>query len=438
MRKIILLLVSAILLLPIVGCQSPFIPEDEKPTDPSKTITIAVPATTDSVEKDVMVKLAAAYKAANPDCELDFYVQEINGGYDGEMTQLASAGVLPDIFLDGDSNAYLFSSVGITLNLDEYIENNTEYAAIIDDIYPSQLDMYRYNGEIHGIPREYPRMVVYYNKTLFDNAKLEYPENGWTWQQFRETATKLTKVDSDGTVLQYGADLRLRWTSAIMPLLLGLDKDARFFNDAGTAAAIDEHMLTGLGELRDMVQKGELFNAYAPDSASFANAGIAMYVSISGDVPNFERVLGKGSFNVVGMPETPQGSIGTGTSGYSVSSTSAHKDTAVDFLFYMASEAGQNLLGRERGIVPVRESMRESGEWMSHYEGYNMSAFLYKTEYDAPTLTSMLASKDKSAPAMEGIMAMIENYVSKTTDVSDSSALLANYNQRINNELTIG
>jgi hypothetical protein len=106
----------------------------------------------------------------------------------------------------------------------------------------------------------------------------------------------------------------------------------------------------------------------------------------------------------------------------------------------MVSEEGQNLLGRENGIIPVRKSMAGTGDYVTKYAGYNLSAFLYATEDDAPTLTSMLYDKTKSQPAMEGIMAMIENYVAKTTDVSASnrSTLIANYNKRITDELTIG
>ncbi len=37
-------------------------------------------------------------------------------------------------------------------------------------------------------------MVVYYNKHMFDEAGLEYPQDGWTWDQFRETAEKLPRM----------------------------------------------------------------------------------------------------------------------------------------------------------------------------------------------------------------------------------------------------
>lgn len=439
-KKAVALFLAAGTVFASAGCGDLFRPEEEKPVNTETTITIAVPASTDASEKAVMEKLAAAYKEKNPDCGVDFYVQEISGGYDSEITQLASAGVLPDIFLDGDSNAYLFASYGISLNLMPYIAANEEYRAIIDDIYPSLIDMYTFGEGLNGLPREYPRMVVYYNKALFDEAGLDYPQNGWTWTEFRSAATALTKTDSDGTILQYGSDLRIRWTSAIIPVLLGLAPEAKFIGDDGKSGGIDGHMLVGLDELREMVLAGELWNAYAPDNATFANESIAMYVSISGDVPKLEKTLGKNKFDVVAMPVAEKGSVGTGTSGYSVAAASAHKDTAVDFLFYMASEEGQNLLGRESGIIPVRKSMAETGDYATKYAGYNLSAFLYATEYDAPTLTSMLYDKTKTQPATEGIMAMIENYVAKTTDVSADNRpkLIANYNKRITDELTIG
>jgi multiple sugar transport system substrate-binding protein len=39
--------------------------------------------------------------------------------------------------------------------------------------------------------------AAYYNQTLFDEAGLEYPSDDWTWDQYRDAASQLTK-DADG------------------------------------------------------------------------------------------------------------------------------------------------------------------------------------------------------------------------------------------------
>ncbi|MEJ7654632.1 MAG: extracellular solute-binding protein [Chloroflexia bacterium] len=55
------------------------------------------------------------------------------------------------------------------------------------------------------MPQNLSSLVVYYNKKLFDDAKIAYPAADWTWDQFLDTAKKLTKdVDGDGKTDQYG------------------------------------------------------------------------------------------------------------------------------------------------------------------------------------------------------------------------------------------
>ena len=59
------------------------------------------------------------------------------------------------------------------------------------------------DGDYYAIPYCQNINMVYFNKKLFDEAGVEYPKNGWTWQDFRETAAKLTKGEGANKV--YGA-----------------------------------------------------------------------------------------------------------------------------------------------------------------------------------------------------------------------------------------
>lgn len=48
------------------------------------------------------------------------------------------------------------------------------------------------NGDYYSIPYCNNINMVFFNKNLFDEAGLDYPQSGWTWEEFRETANKLT------------------------------------------------------------------------------------------------------------------------------------------------------------------------------------------------------------------------------------------------------
>ncbi|QHQ59632.1 extracellular solute-binding protein [Anaerocolumna sedimenticola] len=59
------------------------------------------------------------------------------------------------------------------------------------------------NGDYYAIPYCNNINMVYFNKKMFDAAGVEYPKTGWTWQDFRDTAAKLTSGEGANKV--YGA-----------------------------------------------------------------------------------------------------------------------------------------------------------------------------------------------------------------------------------------
>ena len=57
-----------------------------------------------------------------------------------------------------------------------------------------------YNGRYYGVPRDVTAGFIAYNKDMFDAAGIPYPEDGWTINDYRDFALKLTDADND----QYG------------------------------------------------------------------------------------------------------------------------------------------------------------------------------------------------------------------------------------------
>lgn len=52
--------------------------------------------------------------------------------------------------------------------------------------------LYKVDGKTYGIPSGPTYWAVFYNKKIFDNAGVPYPKGEWTWDQYIETAKKLT------------------------------------------------------------------------------------------------------------------------------------------------------------------------------------------------------------------------------------------------------
>lgn len=114
----------------------------------------------------------------------------------------AQGGDLPDVFWMHSNYSQKFMSNDILLDLtDKVAQSSTVDMA---NYYQDIAELYQYDGKIYGIPKDYDTIGLWYNKTMFDEAEMEYPTADWTWDDMFEAAKKLTKDDGS----QYGLALR--------------------------------------------------------------------------------------------------------------------------------------------------------------------------------------------------------------------------------------
>ena len=77
-----------------------------------------------------------------------------------------------------------------------------------EDFFPAVLEWFRNQGQVVGLPGEVQISFLNYNKRLFDAAGRDYPQPGWTMDEFLETAVALTQGDNEDTkVYGYVPDL---------------------------------------------------------------------------------------------------------------------------------------------------------------------------------------------------------------------------------------
>lgn len=120
--------------------------------------------------------------------------------YGQKILAYKAASDMPDIFYVGPDTVAANVDDGYVLPLDEYVAEET-----IADLWPAITDAYRYDGKEAGkgslycLPKDLSTFAFAYNKTLFDEAGVEYPdpENPYTWEEFLEVCGKLT-IDKDG------------------------------------------------------------------------------------------------------------------------------------------------------------------------------------------------------------------------------------------------
>jgi multiple sugar transport system substrate-binding protein len=311
-------------------------------------------------ELAVWQKIVDNFEAANPNIKVNVEVSDWDSYWEKLKTLLA-AKTPPDIFAM-DAPLYLdYQSRGTLQNLQPYIDQNPD---MLKDVYPITLEAYKTPDGYFGLPRDFQTIVMFYNKDMFDAAGVPYPQAGWTWDDVRETAKKLTKdKDGDGKIDQYGFstdlwDMETGWSEAIWSY--GGD----IINTDHTKTLIGEPKAREAWQLfDDMMWKDKSM----PDSTTaqqygldLFQAGIAAMTPIGHwAIPGYATANFK--WDVAPMPTGPAGqTTSVNSAGFVVAKDSKHPDESWKFIEYVLSPAGQTALAELGLAIPVLKPVAES------------------------------------------------------------------------------
>ena len=182
MRKLFAILLTLCMVLSIVSFAS---------ADEEVTITFAF---WDNNQEPGMTAIAEAYMAAHPNVKVEVQVTPW-GEYWTKLEASALGGSMPDVFWMHSNQFFKYVTADTLLPLDfEY--DYTPYPEGVTALYTY--------GDVHyAVPKDYDTIALVYNKEIFDNAGVAYPDDTWTWDTLLETATKLT--DPEKGIYGFGA-----------------------------------------------------------------------------------------------------------------------------------------------------------------------------------------------------------------------------------------
>lgn len=136
-------------------------------------------------QKEMMQTLIDGFNSSQDEYEAS-HVYVPFSDYEKQLTLGIASGELPDlVILDGCSMASfiqlgLFGDISeAEINWDEYIQGPLESTMM--------------DGKHYGIPFATNCTALYYNKDMFDEAGIAYPDENTTWDEFHEMAKALTK-----------------------------------------------------------------------------------------------------------------------------------------------------------------------------------------------------------------------------------------------------
>jgi multiple sugar transport system substrate-binding protein len=328
---------------------------------PKGPVTISFMAWGAPEELAVWQQIVDDFQAANSNITVNVEVSDWDS-YWTKLKTLLAASTPPDVFAM-DAPLYLdYQSRGVLLNLQPYIDKTKGF---LDGFYPVTLQAYKLPDGYYGMPRDFQTVVLFYNKDMFDAAKVAYPTANWTYDDLRAAAKSLTiDKNGDGTIEQWGFssdlwDMELVWSEAIWSWggdVINADHTKTLIGEpvAREAWQFFYDMMFTDKSMPDTNTSGQ----YGGD---LFQAGIAAMTTIGHwAVPGYATTNFK--WDVAPMPFGPTGGRGTSvnSAGFVVAKESKNPGAAWEFIKYCLSETGQTRLTELGLAIPVLESVANS------------------------------------------------------------------------------
>ncbi|MCB9854522.1 MAG: sugar ABC transporter substrate-binding protein [Phycisphaerales bacterium] len=112
------------------------------------------------------------------------------GQYVPKLLMMFVAKKAPDVMHLDASYASVFIDNDLLLDLTPEIKSDDSFR--LDDYFTNVVDVARRGDKLFAIPLDFTPIVLYYNKRLFDEAKVAYPAKGWNCDDFLAKAKALT------------------------------------------------------------------------------------------------------------------------------------------------------------------------------------------------------------------------------------------------------
>ena len=345
----------------------------------------------------------APFMAMNPDLAV---VVEPNT-FDRTIVQ-CSTGIGPDLIETYSlSDMVAYAEAGILLDLTPYAE---EYGFSPDTTYPGVYGSITYDGRQYRYPANVSSSVLLYNKRIFEEAGLPEPEDSMLWEDFIELVKPLTVRRERGAGFERFAMVMSQDRARDIHLQFG----ARFFTPDGTRCVLDSpESIAAIQFYHDLMYEHEIVPTPGAEAALAGEGGWG-----AGELRWFGTERGavlwgarwmlvqlrtypamRDNIGVVLLPRPPGGESLSlaGSRGPGINVNSPHREEALRFLGYLASEEYSEVIAQLADALPPNRDYADEPERLMNPDYPWEDLDFHKTFVES----IRLAQADESTPFVD-------------------------------------
>ena len=320
--------------------------------------------TGDPEEIVVYESLVESFEKANPDVQVKMVPLADKDDHLAKLTTSFTGGNPSDVFL---LNFREYSQFVRTGAIDAVGPQLDSLGIDVGDYYEPPIDAFTYDGELQCMPQNVSSLAVYYNKKLFKKAGLSAPEEGWSWDDFRQTAIELTDGDVRGVGIEANV-IRLApfvWSNG-GEIVDDPDKPTTFtLGDPEAREGLE--FFVQLAREDEVIPTEEEITAAEDLESMFAGGKLGMLLTSRRDTPEFREVI-ELKWDVAALPVAGQSANILHSDVYCVATESGEPDAAFAFVKFATGEKGQTLTALGGRTVPSLESVATSGAFLNPAE----------------------------------------------------------------------
>ncbi|MET3193544.1 sugar ABC transporter substrate-binding protein [Bacillus sp. OAE603] len=368
MKKwLIMILTLGLGLLGLAGCSS----SDETSSDGKVEITYGF---WDKKQVPAIEEIIKLFNEKNPDIkvktELTPYAQ-----YFQKLETAATGGALPDVLWMNGPHVVQYAKGKVILPLSDMAKKD-DYSF---DNYPKSLiDLYTVDEEVYGIPKDFDTTGLWYNKKIFDEAGVPYPDDTWDWNKLKEVATKLTNKDKGiwgyaALMGNQGGYYDFIWQNG-----------GHIISEDGKSVGFDqpeaiEALKYNISFIEDGLSPTQAQMTETAASELFSSGKIAMMFDGPWMVPEYKK---NPDLNVAVVPKGKQRAVAIHGLSNVIAANTKHKEAAWKFVQFLGSKEAAEVYAKTGTVIPAYNGTQDA--WLQSVPNLNLKAFIDGVDYSVP------------------------------------------------------
>jgi multiple sugar transport system substrate-binding protein len=341
-------------------------PAKDNATDLSGELTVAL---WDASAAEVLNETIAEFNKLYPNIKITVNLTPWSDYWTSLQTSLAG-GAGPDVFWMNGPNVHKYSSLGQLKPLDEFMARDGIGKSDYND---ALITLYSVNDTLYGMPYFSDVVALYYNKKLFDDANVPYPDETWTWDVLRENAKKLT--DESKGIFGYIAPTggQIGYYNLIHQAggyVISEDMKKSGFDTPEALEAI-QFMLDLM--YVDKSSPNAFQQLETPATELFASNRLAMFPAVSPNTKTFYEALGE-NLGIAMLPAGKQKAAIVHGIAWVMNGNTKQEEAAWAFIKFLGGETGQSHYAKIGAGTPALKSAWN--EWANAYPTLNMQAII--------------------------------------------------------------